>query len=66
LTSFVNLLSLSGVVSGGLTGILILLMNLQAKKLGNRVPEYSLPINWLIIVILGLLFIAAVVLEFLV
>ena len=65
LASFVEILSISGIVSGGLAGILILLMNKKAKKEGNRKPEYSLPINWWIIVIMSLIFIAAVVAEFL-
>jgi len=65
LASFIEILALGGVVSGGLTGILVLLMNIKAKKLGNRNPEYSLPINWFVVFIFSLLFIAAVVLEFL-
>ena len=62
---FITILSLAGIVSGGLTGILILLMNLKAKKSGDRKPEYYLGINWMIILILSLIFILAVVLEFL-
>jgi len=63
LASFITLLSISGIVSGGLTGILILLMNRKAKKEGNRKPEYSIPINWWIIMILSVVFILAVVAE---
>lgn len=65
LASFIQLLSLAGIVSGGLTGILVLIMNLHAKKEGNRKPEYSININWWIILFLSLIFILAVVLEFL-
>ena len=63
--SFVQILSIAGIVSGGLTGISVLLMNLRAKKLGNRKPEYTVGINWLVIIVLSALFIAAVVLEIL-
>ena len=63
---FVQMLSISGVVSGGLAGILILLMNKKAKLSGNRRPEYSIPINWLIILFMGLIFIVAVVAEILI
>lgn len=63
-SSFIQLLSLGGVVSGGLTGILILLMNKKAEKEGDRRPEYALGINWFIIFLLSLIFIIAVVLEF--
>lgn len=64
LASFIQLLSISGVISGGLAGILILLMNIQAKKYGDRKPEYSIHIDGMIIIILSLIFILAVVLEF--
>lgn len=64
LASFISILSVAGVISGGLTGILVLLMNIKAKKLGNRKPEYHLGINWWIIIFLSLIFILAVVLEF--
>lgn len=66
LASFVTLLSVAGVVSGGLTGILILIMNKKAKIKGNRKPEYSLSLSWITISILSLIFILAVVLEFLI
>jgi len=36
--SFIEVLGFAGIVSGGLTGILILLMNRKAKKEGNRKP----------------------------
>jgi tyrosine-specific transport protein len=63
--SFVQILSIAGIVSGGLTGISVLLMNLRAKKLGNRKPEYSMKISWPIILVLSALFVAAVLLEIL-
>jgi amino acid permease len=65
LASFVQILSISGIVSGGLAGILILLMNRKAKKMGNRKPEYAIPINWWIIIVMSAIFIAAVLAEFL-
>jgi len=64
LAGFIEVLSYSGIVSGGLTGILILAMNLRAKKKGNRKPEYSVKINWFIMFLLSLLFIGAVIAEF--
>ncbi len=65
LVTFVQILSISGIISGGLTGILILLMNLKAKKLGNREPEYSIGIDGIIILILLLIFLIAVTAEIL-
>jgi amino acid permease len=61
--SFTEILGIAGIVSGGLTGILILLMNYKAKKQGDRKPEYQIRINKLIIFLLSLIFIVAVVLE---
>lgn len=63
LFSFTTILSIGGIVSGGLTAILILLMNRKAKKNGNRKPEYKLGINWIVTGLLSLIFIAGIVLE---
>tara|TARA_Y100000310_G_scaffold161721_1_gene161637 strand:+ start:18428 stop:19537 length:1110 start_codon:yes stop_codon:yes gene_type:complete len=60
---FVKILGIGGVVSGGLTGILILLMNINAKKTGNRKSEFSVPINWFIIGILSLIFVLGILVE---
>ncbi len=61
--SFVNVLGISGAISGGIAGILILLMNQKAKKKGNRKPEYSIPINKPLILILSIIFILGILLE---
>jgi len=63
LAGFVRVLGIGGVVSGGLTGILALVMNIRAKKMGNRKPEFSMPINWVVIVLLSLIFVFGVVVE---
>ena len=61
--SFTKILGIGGVVSGGLIAIMTLLMAAQAKKHGNRNPEYSIPLNKGIIGIISLVFISAVVRE---
>jgi len=61
--SFTKILSIGGVVSGGLVAVLILLMIKKAKKKGNRKSEYSIPINWFIIGFLILIFALGVVRE---
>jgi amino acid permease len=48
LTTFVKIIGLSGVIAGGLQGVLITLMAVKAKKYGNRKPEFSVPLNWMI------------------
>jgi amino acid permease len=63
LDSFAQILGIAGVVSGGLTGILILIMNYKSKRKGTRNPEYQMKINKIIIFILSLIFILAVFLE---
>ena len=62
-TNFTRILSVGGVISGGLTGILILLMNINSKKKGNRKSEFSVPINWFVIGILSLIFVFGIVVE---
>ena len=63
LADFVKILGIAGVISGGSTGILVLLMNKKAKKTGNRKPEYKIPLNWFLIIILSLVFLAGIVFE---
>ena len=63
--SFTRILSIGGVVSGGLIAILILVMVKRARKKGNRKPEYTVPINWIIIGVLSLVFIFGIVKEIL-
>jgi len=61
--NFVNVLGLGGVISGGLSGILILLMCKSAKVNGDREPEFSVPINWFVIGLISLIFIGGIVVE---
>ncbi len=61
--SFTKILSIGGVVSGGLIGILVLLMIGKAKEEGDRNPEYSVPVNWFIAGILILIFLLGMIFE---
>ena len=63
--SFTRLLSLGGVVSGGITALLILWMVGRAKKNGNRKPEYTVNASWWAIGLLALVFIFGVLRELL-
>ncbi len=63
LAGFVKVLGIGGAISGGVTGILILVTNVASKKKGDRKPEYSIPINWWVIGFLSLLFLLGIVLE---
>ncbi|PIZ82934.1 hypothetical protein COX97_02345 [Candidatus Pacearchaeota archaeon CG_4_10_14_0_2_um_filter_05_32_18] len=64
LLEFVGILGFAGVISAGVTGILIALMNLKAKKKGNRKPEYSMRINKLIVILIIAVFVLGVLAEF--
>ena len=45
LTTFISALAITGIVAGGIDGILIVLAFWKAKLLGNRKPEFSLSKN---------------------
>jgi amino acid permease len=63
---FSSILGIGGIVSGTLTGILIIVINKRAKKTtrSGKDPEIRMPINWPIIIILSIIFIAGLILEF--
>lgn len=65
LATFIQIISFSGAIAGGLGGILIVLMAIRAKKLGKRNPEYKIPINWFIAFLLILLFAFGIFYQFL-
>jgi hypothetical protein len=49
LFSFIRVISIGGVVSGGVIGILVLMINKRAEKSGDRHPEFLVPINnWIV------------------
>ena len=41
--SFIKIIGLGGIISGGITSIIILLIIKKAKKSCDRIPEYSIP-----------------------
>ena len=63
---FAAILGIGGVISGGTTGILILLIAKKAKanKRSKNEPEIRIPINWPIIIVLSIIFIAGIILQF--
>ena len=61
--SFTRILSIGGVISGGAIGILSLFIIKNAKIKTERKPEYSLPINWVIISIVTAIFLVGVFQE---
>lgn len=63
--SFTKILSIGGVISGGLIAILSLFIVKGAKEKGERIPEYSVPINWFLIVIISAVFVIGIIREIL-
>lgn len=61
--TFIKVLSLGGVISGGMTAILILAMVKKAKLKGSRKPEYQIPYSKILTIILITLFVAGALLE---
>ncbi len=55
--TFTGILEIAGVITGSITGILTLLMIRKAKIQGSRNPEYSIPINKWIFLLIILIFI---------
>ena len=66
LLGFSSILGIAGVISTGITGVLILLINKGAKeeKKGQRKPEIKVFINTPIIILLTLAFIIGIILQF--
>lgn len=53
LVSFTEILGIGGIISGGLSGILILLMVRKARKTGKRKPEYKVKLpSWVIFILI--------------
>ena len=63
LTSFISILSITGVVAGGLDGILIILMYWKAKLLGERRPEYVMGKHYVLGTVLICMFILGIIYQ---
>ncbi len=61
--SFITILGIGGTISGGATGILILIMNKKSKSQGKRKPEYQIPLSKIAIYLLSIIFIIGIILE---
>ncbi len=61
--SFVTMISVGGVVAGGLITIMILLIHQKSLKEGNRRPEYTAYNSKVLIILASFLFIIGILLE---
>lgn len=64
LLGFATILGIGGIISGGLTGALILIIAKKAKGRKSKRPEFQIPLNWTIVLIISLLFFAGIIVEF--
>jgi tyrosine-specific transport protein len=58
--SFIQILSIAGALVGGMEGLLIVLMFRNAKKRGERRPEYVIKENKVLLIMLSALFILGI------
>jgi hypothetical protein len=61
--SFTKVLGIGGVISGGLTALIILVMVKRAKVYGDRKPEYEIPYSNILTLALAVLLIVGAVVE---
>ncbi len=63
LANFIIVISMGGVISGGIIGILSIWMNYKSKKIGKEIPPYSIPMNKIIAIIISAIFVLAMILQ---
>ena len=61
--AFFKILDLTGIIAGGILGILIILMIQKAKKFGDRKPEYSIRSIKIVNILLIIMFLAGMIYE---
>ena len=59
-SSFINVIGITGAIAGGIDGILIVMMYREARRSGDRKPEYDLKLNTAVQCIVGVVFIYAI------
>ena len=61
LTSFIQVIGISGVIIGGINGTLIVLMHKKAQTKGDRKPEYSIKAGLLLRTVVIILFMVGII-----
>ncbi len=65
INSFILTLAIVGAIAGGIQSILIILMHKNARKKGNRKPEFSFKNIWPLNIILIIIFVLGIIFEML-
>ena len=63
IASFTQVLGIGGIISGGIIGVLVLLMVKNARKLGKRKPEYKMKLPSWVVMLLIFILISAILLQ---
>lgn len=61
--SFTNVITIGGVVAGGLIVIMVLTIHRKANVQGNRIPEYQVYLSKTLAILIGSLFLVGMVIE---
>lgn len=61
--SFTNIITIGGVVAGGLIVMMVLTIHSKAKVQGNRIPEYQVYLSKTLAILISLLFLSGIVIE---
>ncbi len=61
--SFTNVITVGGVMAGGLIVIMVLTIHEKSKTQGNRIPEYQVYLSKGLAILISLLFLAGMVVE---
>ncbi|MBI4438748.1 hypothetical protein HY640_02345 [Candidatus Woesearchaeota archaeon] len=62
-TNFLNILAIVGSITGGIIGVMVVVMHHQAKRHGDRKPEFSIKSSFLINAAIVLAFVAGIINE---
>ncbi len=63
--SFIEVVALTGAIAGGIEGSLLVLTAKEAKKKGERKPEYEIKLSWWLVGLIMLIFLIGIVYQFL-
>ncbi len=61
--SFINVISIGGILAGGLIVLMVLAIHRKANTQGNRIPEYKVHLSRIIAIFISLLFVAGIIFE---
>ena len=63
--SFIGVIGITGAIAGGIEGIIIVLTAKKAKEKSQVKPAYSVPLSWILAILLIILFTAGIIYQFL-